>query len=341
MRTIASHTVTRTLRKLSKILLRQARARRNVLRWLVAIVSLALAARYLVRHQDELSFVLDLDWRILVPVLAANLAYLGLKAWRFLVILRQNGLDGASFPAWFRIFVIAAFLNKWIPQAGNVYRGVRLKADHGFSYAGYVSSYASSAWLSTILDLALALGLTVVLEPTLQIGRWRAPWAIGAALAVVIGGPILGNLLLSRVHVQESLLARVHSVLSQVVSGAVEMARDVRFVSRVSVLGGLAFLATAAQFRLVMQAFGISVSVPVVAVFTCLRRTSQLLILSPGNLGVQEMAYGFLGAAVGIGAAPGIVASGVSRVVAYFVNTILAAALGGLGLLRPKANERP
>jgi hypothetical protein len=52
------------------------------------------------------------------------------------------------------------------------------------------------------------------------------------------------------------------------------------------------------------------------------------------------MAYGFLGAAVGIGAAQGVVAAGVSRVVEYSVNTVLAAAFGGLRLLKLTSPEQ-
>jgi len=319
--------------------IRWVRAHQGLLRWLLAAVFVASVACYLVRHLDELSFFVDLDWRFLVLLLVTHVIYLVVHAWRFLLIMRHNTLQGITFLRWFQIFILGRFLNKYMPQGGNVYRGVRLKIDYQFSYTNYTSSFVSSTWLDTILDLILTFGLTVIFEPTLRIGPWSTPVAIVAALVLVVGGPILLHLLFSRIHARARFLVSIHKILSEVLSISVENIRDAGFVSRVSLLGGLAFLITALNFYLVLQAFHISATVSVVAIFVCLRRLSLVVNLTPGNLGVQEWAYGFLGSALGIGMAQGIVASGIQRVVSYGVSSVLGTLFGGLAMLRGKGND--
>lgn len=325
-----------TIDSLCSVVIGRIRAHEKLLRWLLATVFVALTGGYLLHHSDQLSFVLELDWRFLLVALVMLLAYLCVLAWRLLVIMRYNGLQGITFPSWFRILIVARFLGKWVPEAGTVYRGVRLKTEYGFAYTKYASSFTSSGWLSVILDLMLALGLTVLLEPGLRIGSWIAGRAIGAVLVVVVGGPIALHLLLLRIQLPRGALSRAHGVLSEVVSKTVEGIQDLQFVGRVSLLGALAFVTTALKFHFLLQAFGISTTVPVVALFVCLLNLSGLLNLTPGNLGVQELAYGFLGSAVGIGAAQGILASGASRAMSYAVHSALAAVFGGVALLKPK-----
>lgn len=315
------------------------RSHQGLLRWLLAAVFMVLVAWYLAQHSDELYFLLNLDWRFLVLLCLTYVIYLVIYAWRFLVIMRHHQLRGIIFWKWFQIFIIGRFLNKYIPQGGNIYRGVRLKTDCQFSYTNYTSSFVSSTWLGTILDLILSFVLTAAFEPTLRIGPYSALVAIVAALVLVVGGPILLHWFSSQVHVQARFLVRIHKILSDILSVSVANIKNTRFAVRVSLLGMLSFLFTALNFYLALQMLQVPVTIPVVAIFVCLRKLSLVVNLTPGNLGVQELAYGFLGSALDIGMAQGIVASGILRMVAYVVLSVLGTLFGGLAMLRGKGND--
>lgn len=69
---------------------------------------------------------------------------------------------------------------------------------------------------------------------------------------------------------------------------------------------------------------GIEPNVPDLALFLALYKLSTLVVLTPGNLGIREMAFGFLSQALGIGMAEGILASAML----YAVHSSLVIPLG-------------
>jgi hypothetical protein len=72
--------------------------------------------------------------------------------------------------------------------------------------------------------------------------------------------------------------------------------------------------------------------------FCSLYKLSTYVSITPGNLGLQELACGILGAQVQTGGmAPGILASVMVRAVSYPVLAVLAISMGGIGLLRGRS----
>jgi len=73
--------------------------------------------------------------------------------------------------------------------------------------------------------------------------------------------------------------------------------------------------------------------------FTVLTLLNQIVI-TPGNLGIKEVAYGVLAQQLQIGMAQGILVSLILRVLTLVVTTALGLAFGGRGLLSRSGQNR-
>ena len=76
-----------------------------------------------------------------------------------------------------------------------------------------------------------------------------------------------------------------------------------------------------------------------VALFFVLLQIANIVRLTPGNVGPQEVAFAVFGAQSAVGAAPGMLASGLFRVGDILVLTAGSLALGVLEVLRSGASS--
>jgi hypothetical protein len=67
---------------------------------------------------------------------------------------------------------------------------------------------------------------------------------------------------------------------------------------------------------------------------------SFFIILTPGNIGIQEIAWGFLSEQMGIGMEIGILMSGFIRLVSMGVLAACGIAFGGVDLIRNRKMYR-
>ena len=99
------------------------------------------------------------------------------------------------------------------------------------------------------------------------------------------------------------------------------------------------FLFSCAVVYLVFAGLGVRLSVPVLAVFICLFWLSGVVVITPGNLGLRELAYSYLAGAVGVDMSLGLAAAAVIRLVHYgalaLMNLLMVLVRQDLGRSRP------
>ena len=79
-----------------------------------------------------------------------------------------------------------------------------------------------------------------------------------------------------------------------------------------------------------------TVSVPVLALFYIILKISTEILITPGNIGPREVAYGVLSESMGIGMGQGIAVSVIIRVLGTGTVLVLGSCFGGIDLLRHK-----
>jgi uncharacterized membrane protein YbhN (UPF0104 family) len=90
----------------------------------------------------------------------------------------------------------------------------------------------------------------------------------------------------------------------------------------------VSFVIWIAYFAAAFRGIGVELGVGPVAVVVCLMRLGSLISLTPGNLGVLELASGALVGWLGYSVADGVLATALVRAVALSVNVVLALVFG-------------
>jgi uncharacterized membrane protein YbhN (UPF0104 family) len=305
------------------------------LRWLVAVVFFALCARVLLRNPEPL-----LRLGALRPEVLATLAVLAVLnnlflSWRLALAVTECGGPRVSGLAWFRLVVLGQFLNLMVPQLGNVYRGVVLKREHGVSYMSYASGLFSFVWLDTVLGFSICVVVLTVLRPSLELSGTPALPVLVGVVGALIAVPVLAARGLGAARVRHGVLGWVHERATRLLATATRSLGRPRFVGRFFLMSVLVTVEQMFALWLCFRAVGHAVDVPTAALFQVVVKLSNQVQITPGNLGLTELAWGALGAAAqGGGLEHGIAASLLFRASFTTVLIALGVLFGGVGLLR-------
>lgn len=307
---------------------------KKIFRAILVVLCVAYLVRFFYKGKDSLDIVFNLNFITIFYIITLQLLYHLLVSYRFQLVLEKCSGSKLPFFPWFKIFVLGRFFNTVFLQAGNVYRSVRLKQDHNISYTRYISSFTSFAWMDTCINLIITMVVIIVLNPDFRIGQFIA-WKILTVLTITIAAiPILAEALLRKMNFKNKYLHWSHSKLSEVLTVSIQNLKDRVYLLKIILLGLVVFLRTCVLFYICFLSFDIHVNLPTLAVFYALFKLSTYVNLTPGNLGVQELAYGFLSEQMGIGMAQGILVSAFIRVIGTCVIFVLGLIFGGIDLLR-------
>jgi len=307
---------------------------KKIIRLVLVVICIFYLARFFYINKDSLQITFALSSITVFSVISLALLHYFLNSCRFQIVLKKCSGTSISVTEWFKIFILGRLLNTFLPQAGNVYRSVQLKKDYDISYTNYISSLASFAWMDTSMNLIIATAVIAILNSGLTIGPFSA-WKILTLLTIaVVAFPVLTEVLLGKINFKNKHLHWVHSKLSEVMTASVKNIRDKVYLLKIVFLGLAMLACTGALLHICFRIFNINLSLPTLAVFYALLKISHYVSLTPGNLGVQELAYGFLGEQMGIGMAQGVLASALIRVVGTSVLFALGMLFGGGDLLR-------
>jgi uncharacterized membrane protein YbhN (UPF0104 family) len=310
----------------------------KIIRLLIALACIAYLVKFFYSDRQALKVVLKLDFASIAYIVALTVAYFLIYNFRLKLVFEK--CSGQILPFWpvFKLLMLANFLNMVLSQVGNIYRAVRLKSEFNVSYTSYVSSLSSIYWLDTCFNFIVAIIVILTVKSDFQIGIFSA-WKLFMVLALlVIAAPVAADTLLSKIKIKNNFLAWIHSKLSEVFTVTINNLKDFRYILKIMVLGIPILLITVAGQFILFRGFGIILTIPALLVFYVLLRLSTFITITPGNIGVQEIAYGFLSQQMGIGMAQGILVSVVARVLSSIVIISMGLLFGGIDALRLKNN---
>ncbi len=310
---------------------------KRALQWFVALGCVGYIVRFLLQNRSDLRLVVAFSPPTIGLLLGLSATYLALHSYRYQIVLEKcSGSRIPVFP-WFKLFALSTFLNQFIPQTGTVYRGIRLKQDYHVAYTRYVSSYASFAWIDTFLNLIFAFVVLSVAAPGLRLWGLGASKLLLTATGLVIAGPILFEAVFSRIRIPDGHIAWVHSKLAEALTVSVRSLRDWRYMLKLVLLNLVVFAVVVTLLYACFQVLNVRASLPALALFYVLHKMSGYVIVTPGNLGVLELAYGLIGKQMQVGMAQAVIVVAMLRVLSFVVLVPFGLACGGVDLLRNRS----
>jgi len=281
-----------------------------------------------------LQIAFALNFKTILYIILLQLLYYLLQGYRFRIVLEKCSSRNVRYLPWLRIFILGRFLNTVFSQMGNVYRSIELKQKYSISYTRYISSFTSLAWMDTSINLIIAAMIIAVINPGFKIGQFLAWEVLVILIFVVVATPIVAEIVLRKINFKNRYLDWLHSKFAEVLLVSVSNLKDKVYLLKIVLLGLAIFVRTCAMFYVYFSVFNVQISIPALVVFYALFKIGAFIIITPGNVGVQEVIYGFLSEQMGIGMAQGVLVAALIRVVGICSISILGLALGGADLIQ-------
>lgn len=302
--------------------------------WVLAALCILYLVRFFAKNTEGLKLILNLNpLSILGIALFFVLGHL-IFAWRFRIILIKCSEKSLPFFSLVRMVILNRFLSLFAPQAGNIYQSITLKKNYRIPYTTYASSFFSITWLDTCLNLVFALIVILALKPELEFGGIRAWFGLLILVILIALIPFIVEGVLRKIHFQNRYLSWAHERLSEMFNVSVSAVSDKVYLVKITLTGIIAFLNTVIIFYGCFHALGINVSLPMVTLFYVIFQLCNRIQITPGNIGIREIAYGILSSYMQVGMAQGMMVSIVIRVIGTTVITVMGLICGGLPILK-------
>jgi len=315
---------------------------RRVLPWLALALAIGAAVVLVAARGEDVRTLAALRPSFVIALLAMQVLYLIVQSARFHVVLVRFAEHPVGFWPWTRMFVIGRFLNLFVPQAGNVYRAVELRRRFDVTVQSFLVAFVNAPWLAMILNFLFGAAFVGLLAPTATVAGWPL-WILllGATLATSLA-PLVALSVLPLFPERWRWTAWLRARLGEMVRVTLRSVREPRYLARVSWWTLLAFVQASAMLWIGFVALGIPVGVAEAIAFYVLLQLATYVQLTPGNLGLQELAFAALSAGFGATVADGILVSTIVRITGVISLVVAALPLGGLEALRlARADRRP
>lgn len=300
----------------------------------IILICLAYLIKFFHGENENFRAILDIRASSIFLILLLGTIYLFIHCYRFKIILEKCSGILLPFWGWFTVFVQARFLTMVIPQFGNIYKGVALKSRFKISYTDYISAFTSFAWMDTCLNLTIATVIILLFAKNLLIGKYNAGMLLSIVTFSAISLPFVGRIILRNININHVKIVWLKSKLDEVLNNSLYNLRDMKYMSLIIFLGLVALVKTILIYHILFSSFGAEPDIYTLVVFYSLFKLSAFVVITPSNIGVQEIAFGFLSEQMGIGMAQGILVSVVGRILATILTIAFGITFGGIGLLQ-------
>lgn len=315
--------------------------RRQILGYVLTSVFLIVGARYISQDWERVRQLLSISpsW---FPVLGLTVVgSLALRAWFLKQLAGELGVTVSARECFCLFAATSMFEIFTLPAAGTAYRGFHLNKICGVSLAGYAAGLAV---------FAVARLLT-----------WGIP-AVGCLVWIAVhGGDIRHSLVLVLLAVLIALTVIwagqkiLHKLAGQQLSRFGQFAEDCLLVmssTRVRMSAAVAMLGCASAqvlaFYVILRTSGLPVDIIDTTVVAAFHQLSGLLSLTPGGLGVQEVASLSLSPVLGVAMVDMLVALALMRAVRAVITVAvgcpcwcLLAVGNSASQARPSGNQHP
>lgn len=294
---------------------------------------IAYIAYYFYINRDDFNIVFDIDPGVIICIVLLHLVYFVIHAFRFKIVIEKCSGASISYWHWFRVTMVGGFLNKIVPQSGNVYRGLQLKKIYNVSYTQFATGFLFFIWTDTFINISIASILIIALGFQMTIIGLSAGGLLPSLALFLLLAPILFNVIIKKRWILSKYFTQFYGKISELIKTTNIIIKDYKFNIKFILLGMLVFIPMCTRIYITFILLDIHLSLSILILFYTLIKISQLVNITPGNLGIQELALGYIAEQGGVGMDAGIVAAVILRMLAYIVQMSCGVVFGGIGIL--------
>ncbi len=309
----------------------------RVPRWVsiaLVVASLGLVIWMVARDRPSLDALGGIEPTDLFVIMGLQVLYLVPESYRQKIVIESSSHSSIRPFVWFRIFIVGRFLNTLVPQSGNVYRALRLRTNFGIAVSEFGGGMAAFVIMSVVASLLVAAPLLAWQSPTPTIGAVPV-WLILLVAAVVLASaPFLIWFAVRDRAPAQAEGSRILDTAQQVVTSTMTALSDLRLMIEFIAVWAVTMTVVVTLYRVVFSAIGWDLGIGEAIAIYALLQASSFIVLTPGNLGIQELGFAALAAIFGIPAAIGAIAAALIRATGWIAVAVPAALFGSDDIVR-------
>lgn len=191
---------------------------------------------------------------------------------------------------------------------GSIGKAFYLKRKHDFPYAAFLASTAATYILSFILVSIIGAITVLIVNSAPELPVLPLFWsfiALGAFIGLFLFLPV------KRI----TRGGKVSDMINNVLEGWRVIKSDYTFIVRISLLLLMSYFLVAAELFFSFKAFSLDVPFSSSMLIGVVTTLSDVIRITPANLGFEEAIIAFSSQILGVGFGPGLMAAGLSRAV--------------------------
>jgi len=307
---------------------------RKLYKLIIAVIAITVVVIAFADEYEKITYLSRYGlWHILA-LLALMGTYLFVFSYQMLLALRSCSNVRLRFMPWFKYFIIGRFVNKIASQSGIIYRAVFLKRDYGITYAQFAGAFSFLSWLNLVFYFGLAGILILIYDPHLKFNGVNAASCVFCFFGITMIAPVILKMFFRLKPPLTPFFARVYNLVINILNSFSKACKNKLLVGFTTLLALLVFCIVLLQFHVMLSVFDTDLNVAQISLFFVLLKLSSILIITPANIGIREIAFGILAASSGLSMSEGIMLSAILRIIGYCVVLPLGLIYGGLELWR-------
>lgn len=292
---------------------------KKLLRLFFFCICLFIIFNYFRNNHAELSLIFNISPQNTARLSVINILIhitVGLQFYYFLKWLKIKPINLID---WYDIFSISRLINLHVTQGGNLYRGVQLKKNYNFSYTRTLILISLFSWFQIILSLALAAGVLLLYPLNIYLYGVHLSWYLCILSILLYSAPFAGNILVNKIFPDKEKYKGLGAKFDEFLSSFYDTIKKPGIIFVMLFFNLVIFFFTVLQIHYAFKAIHINLNFGESTLFSAVSLLSALINITPANLGVTELVYGSLNKFLGNSLGEGVIASGILRVINYFV----------------------
>ena len=291
-----------------------------IIRYLVALLMLISICIYFKRHQEMLRYLYNVNVKyciLLFPMIF--LSYIIGSANLFILLKAKN--KNIFWLKWFRFHFTKRFMNMHLPQSGNVYEAIKMKEKFGIDIFSYTKSFGAVNWFNACFNCAVSL--IVLVAWTGLSGEMNFNIIVGILIILIlliIVPPLIDYCCLYARDIASP--GAVNTLANKAHELVLSMRRDIlktHIFIKLLFWNSLFFCMSVGIIFIGFRTLDINIALKSLIPFVVLNTMVGLISILPGNIGIVEYAYGFIGSAINLSMSIGILLSLIFRLITYIV----------------------
>jgi uncharacterized protein (TIRG00374 family) len=279
---------------------------------LVNIVILTFFAVYLWNNIEIFKELKHLTLTHILLIALVQITSIYLQGYMNFEVIKKFDIKVKEF---FGLQITTNFINKFTPKGGAIFRSVYLKKIYKFNYSNFLGTLMGTYMVTFLSSSIFSLFLIYYLY--LKFGITNHYLSL-----ILVGIVVFCSLLITK-SIKVKTKGKITRNISKVVAGFDKIKEDKALMFKLVIIAILGILSHSCRFYLILDGIGIEVQIYQVLFISIISFLSQIIAITPDNIGIQEGSLAVFTTAIQLPIATIIFANLIFRAISLIVPFLL------------------